>query len=183
MKESERSSYADMREASKALWRRWLELYQDRFEAFYYNVRVGAGTRPPAEHTPEMKRDWWSTTCLRIDVVAERENQTWCIEVAERPGAKIMGNLQLYTHLLPLYQGRNPPRRDVIAARHAEDFLLPTDIREIVIPALVCRFLGLDMAATVQKAGILAFVFPGAGPPKLPAQFLPGTLGPGWVPP
>jgi hypothetical protein len=131
--------------------------------------------------SPELKRDWWALTALRIDVVAERQNQTWCIEVAERPSTKVLGSLQLYAHVLPLYQGRNPPRRDVIEARHAEDFLLPTDIREIVIPALVCRFLGADMAAVVQQAGIYAFVFPGAGLPKLPPQFLPSTLSPGWA--
>lgn len=175
-RESQRRSYEGLNEASIALWRRWLELYEDRFERFFYNVRVGAGVRPPADISPEMKRDWWALTALRIDAVAERENQTWCIEIAERPSTKILGSLQLYTHVLPLYQGQAPPRRDVIEARNAQDFLLPTDIREIVIPALVCRFLGSDMAATVEKAGIWAFVFPGAGAPKLPAQFLPGTL-------
>jgi len=171
-----------LNEASAALWRRWLELYEDRFERFFYNVRVGAGVRPPADISPEMKRDWWALTALRIDAVAERENQTWCIEIAERPSTKILGSLQLYTHVLPLYQGQSPPRRDVIEARNAQDFLLPTDIRAIVIPALVCRFLGSDMAAVVEKAGIWVFVFPGAGAPKLPAQFLPGTQSPAWAP-
>ena len=179
MKESERPSYDGLNEASAALWRRWLELYQDRFETFYYNVRVGAGTRPAAGISAEDRRMWWSVTSLRIDAVGERENQTWCIEVAERPSTKILGQLQLYTHILPLYQGKNPPRLDVIKDRHAEDFLLPTDIREVVIPALVCRFLGADFAAVVQSAGIWAFVFPGAGLPKLPPQFLPSTQGAG----
>lgn len=103
--------------------------------------------------------------------------------MAERPGAKVLGNLQLYAHLLPLYQGQNAQRREIIVARHAEDCLLAADIREIVIPALVCRFLGADMGAVVERAGIYAFVFPGAGLPKLPAQFLPATQGPGWVSP
>lgn len=180
--ESKRTYYDGLNEASAALWRRWLELYEDRFERFFYNVRVGAGVRPAADLSPEMKRDWWALTALRIDVVAERENQTWCIEVAERPGTKILGSLQLYAHVLPLYQGTSPPRLDVIQARHAEDFLLPTDIRDKVIPALVCRFLGSDMQAVVQRAGIYPFVFPGAGYPRLPAQFLPATLSPGWSP-
>ena len=178
LRESQRSSYEGLNEASIALWRRWLELYEDRFERFFYNVRVGAGVKPPADLSPEMKRDWWAVTCLRIDAVAERENQTWCIEIAERPSTKILGSLQLYTHVLPLYQGQSPPRRYVIEERNAQDFLLPTDIRAIVIPALVCRFLGTDMAAVVEKAGIWAFVFPGAGVPKLPAQFLPSIWSP-----
>jgi hypothetical protein len=103
--------------------------------------------------------------------------------VAEGPGAEILGNLHLYAHLLPLYQGQKSPRRNINVARHAEDCLLAADIREIIIPALVCRFLGADFAAVVQKAGIYAFVFPGAGLPKLPPQFLPSTQGAGWVPP
>jgi len=180
--ESKKRDYPGFVEASTALWRRWLELYEDRFDRFFYNVRVGAGVRPRADFSARDKRDWWALTSLRIDVVGERENQTWCIEVAERPSTKILGSLQLYTHILPLYQGQSPPRLDVIQDRHAEDFLLPTDIRDVVVPALVCRFLGLDMAATVQNAGILAFVFPGSGYPKLPPQFLPATQSPLWSP-
>jgi len=176
--ESRKPSYPNMLEASAALWRRWLELYQDKFERWFYNVHVGAGVRPPADLSPAMQRDWWALTALRIDVVAERQDQTWCIEVAERPSAKVLGNLQLYAHLLPLYQGQNPPKLAVIQARYATDLLLPTDIRPIVIPALVCRFLGSDMAAVLQKAGVIPFVFPGAGSPKLPAQFMPATVTP-----
>lgn len=176
--ESKKRTYDGLAEASIALWRRWLELYEDRFDRFFYNVRVGAGTRPRADLSPEDRRIWWSLTSLRIDAVGEREGQTWCFEIAERPSLKMLGALQLYTHILPLYQGQNPPRLDVIQDRHAEDFLLPTTIQDRVMPALVCRFLGLDMAAVVEKAGILTFVFPGAGYPKLPAQFLPSTPPP-----
>jgi len=171
--ESQRATFDGLLPASIAVWRMWLGYYARRFERFFYNVRVGAGVRPPADVSPEMKRDWWALTALRIDVVAERADQTWCIEVAERASTKILGALQLYTHVLPLYQGQAPPRLDVIQSRNATSFLLPTDIRPVVIPALVCRFLGSDMAAVVERAGILAFVFPGAGQPRLPTQFLP----------
>jgi hypothetical protein len=176
--EEKKANYENMSTVSADLWRRWLTLYQDRFDAFYYNVRVGAGVRPPADTTDAMKRAWWADTCLRIDAVGERENQTWVIEIAERPSAKILGNLQLYSHLTPQYQGQNAVRRDVIAARAAEDFLLPTEIRAIIMPALICRFLGFDMGQVVQKAGILAFVFPGAGNPILPVQFMPSYATP-----
>jgi len=91
--------------------------------------------------------------------------------VRERPGAQEPGRLQPNAHLLPLYQGQSPPQLALIRSRHAEGFLLPTDIRAIVIPALVRHFLGSDMAATFQKAGVLNFVFPGASAPKLPPQF------------
>jgi len=171
--ESKKHSYENMLPASEALWRQWLRLYEDRFDAFYYNVRVGAGVRPPADVSPEMQRAWWADTALRIDAVGEREDQTWCIEVAERPSAKILGNLQLYAHLLPKYQGLNAERPDVIESRHATDLVIKTEIRPIIIPALICRFLGFDMTLVVKKAGIIPFIFPGAGRPLLPAQFMP----------
>lgn len=80
------------------------------------------------------------------------------------------------TPLLPLCQGQNAQRRDVIAKRSAEDFLLPVNVRRVIIPALICRYLGSDFGATIQKAGIYVFQFPGDGPAKLPAQFLPSTM-------
>jgi hypothetical protein len=176
--ESKKHSYENMLPASVDLWRKWLALYEDRFDTFYYNVRVGAGVRPPADTTPEMKRVWWADTALRIDVVGERENQTWCIEIAERPSAKILGQMQLYTHLLPKYQGTNAERPDVIESRNATDFVIQTEIRSIIIPALICRFLGFDMAVVVKKAGIVPFIFPGVGRPLLPTQFMPSYVTP-----
>jgi hypothetical protein len=171
--EDKRATYPGLLEPSVSLWRQWLQLYQGKFETFYYNVRVGAGVRPPATVSPDMMRDWWAQTSLRMDAVGEREDQTWVFEIAERPGTKILGQLQLYSHITPLYQGQNAQRRDVIANRNAEDFLLPTDIRGTIVPALICRFLGQDMAATVAKAQILVFKFPGNAAPFLPASFLP----------
>jgi hypothetical protein len=103
--------------------------------------------------------------------------------VPEGPGAKVLGKLHLCAYLLPLYQRQSAQGRGIIMARHAEDFVLPTDIQECVTPALVYRLLGADMAALVECAGTWAFVFARAGLPKLPAQSLPATLGPGWAPP
>ena len=177
-----RQYYDGLLQASAALWERWIDLYGDRFERAFYNVRVGAGVRPPRGTSDAMRRDWWAVTALRIDAVAERENQTWVFEIAERPSRQMLSSLQLYTHILPLYQGQNATQRDVIRNRNAEDFLIPTDIRPIVIPALVCRFLGFDFRNVTEKAGILIFQFPGAGYPKLPATFLPSTQAASWFP-
>jgi hypothetical protein len=177
-----RHYYPGLVSASADLWEKWVELYGDRFETVYYNVRAGAGVRPPPGYTPAMERAWWADTTKRLDAVAERENQTWAIEISERPGADHLGRLQLYVRLLRLYQGQNAQRRDVIAARSAEDFLIPTDIREIIVPALICRFMGADFRATIEAAGILIFQFPGAGYPKLPPQFLPSVQTAAWYP-
>ena len=45
--ESKRRSYEGLNEASAALWRRWLELYEDRFERFFYNVLWAPACGPP----------------------------------------------------------------------------------------------------------------------------------------
>jgi len=55
IRESEKSSCENMSAVSADLRWQWLMLYQDRFEAFYYNVCVGAGGRPPAHTTPDRK--------------------------------------------------------------------------------------------------------------------------------
>jgi len=169
-------SYDGLLAPSVVLWRQWLELYEDKFDRFFYNVRVGAGTRIPFNATPETRRMWWADSALRIDAVGERTNQTWVIEISPRVTSRVTGNLQLYAHLIPLYQGQNAVKRDVIANRNAEDFLIDTEIREIIIPALICQSIGLDMRATVEKAGIVIFEFPFQQMPKLPTQFMPSTL-------
>jgi len=176
--ESKKHSYENMSTVSADLWRRWLTLYEDRFDGFYYNVRVGAGVRPPADATPAEQRMWWADTSLRIDAVGEREDQTWVIEIAERASRKILGQLQLYAHLLPTYQGRNAARPDVIQNRSAQDFIIQTEIRPIIISALICRFLGADMRTVMERAGIWCFVFPGIGNPSLPPQFMPSFSTP-----
>ena len=79
--ESKLSSYDGLLANSTELWRKFLKLYEDRFDKFWYNVRVGAGTRPPLATSPEMQRMWWATTCLRIDVVGERPGESWVFEV------------------------------------------------------------------------------------------------------
>jgi hypothetical protein len=65
-----------LNEPSPPLWPRFPELYQDTFEAFYYNLAWGAGVKPAGDAAPEMRRNSWATTALCIDPVGERENPT-----------------------------------------------------------------------------------------------------------
>jgi len=74
--EFKRRYYEGLNGSSPPLRPRFPELYQDRFEAFSYTARAGAGVRPPGKYPPEMRRDWYVVTALRIDPVRERENQT-----------------------------------------------------------------------------------------------------------
>lgn len=177
--ESKLPSYDGLLANSTELWRKFLKLYEDRFEKFWYNVRVGAGTRPPLTTSRDMQRMWWATTCLRIDVVGERPGESWVFEVAPHPTSRVVGNLQLYAHLLPLYQGRSATKMDVIVGRNAQDFLLDTIIHDKIITALVCVSIGSDFRASIERVGIMVFTFPDVGQPKLPPQFLPSFAAAG----
>jgi hypothetical protein len=74
--ESKRPYYEGLNGPSPPLWLRFPELSPDRFEAFSYTARAGAGVRAPGKHPPQMRRDWYAVTALRIDLVRDRENQT-----------------------------------------------------------------------------------------------------------
>jgi hypothetical protein len=142
------------------LWRKWLELYEDRFDSFEYNVRVGKGINAPAGISEEWARVWKMLTQKRIDVVAERENQTWVIEIEERPGLRTFGQVLGYLHFLPQYH----------------------PVREVLIPAIISGRMGFDMAGAFRAQSVLYFVFPSQGYPNLPPTFLPSTQTAAWFP-
>lgn len=148
--------YDGLNQQSADLWRKFLELYEDRFDSFAYNVRVGRGIDPGPSVTEEMRRMWYAVTTKRIDVVAERENQTWVIEIEDRPGARTFGQVALYMYLLPQYQ----------------------PVREILIGAVISARMGYDMGSAFRSQKVWYFVFPPGGKPSLPPQFMPSVLTP-----
>lgn len=158
--EEKRPSYEGLNDLSADLWRKFLALYADRFDSFEYNVRVGRGLDPGPSVSEEMRRMWFAVTTKRIDVVAERENQTWVIEIEDRPGARTFGQVNLYMQLLPKYH----------------------PFRDIIIGAVISARMGFDMAGAFRNSQILYFVFPPSGLPKLPPQFLPAMQSPAWSP-
>lgn len=152
--ESKMASYPGLNEVATALWRKWLELYEDRFDSFEYNVRVGQGLDPGPSATPEMREMWRMVTTKRIDVVAERENQTWVIEIEERPGLRTFGQVLGYLDLLPKYRA----------------------VRAILIGGLVSARLGFDMKGLFRSNEVLYFVFQPGSLPNLPPTFQPSFL-------
>jgi hypothetical protein len=138
-----------------ALWQQFLRLYQDQFDSFSYNVRVGQGLDPGPGASEAMRKMWYSVTTKRIDVVATRQNQTWVIEIEPRPGMRTLGQLVGYMSLLPKYQTTRP----------------------VIIAALVCQYLGFDMFGIFHGLNHLIFKFQPGQKPNLPPQFLPSVAG------
>lgn len=150
-------NYEGLNQSSVALWRTFLKWYADAFASFAYNVRVGQGIQPPAYLTDAEKTQWKMLTQKRIDVVAERLDETWIIEIVERPGLASIGQLIGYQHL-------------------AQEYLR---VRARTRLALICARLGHDMASIFSKQGVLVFYFPAGKPPSFPPTFLPT----GYTPP
>ncbi len=145
--------FAGLNDIAIALWKQWLLLYQNQFESFEYNVRVGQGLDPGPNATDQMRAMWKAVTTKRIDVVANRQDQTWVIEIEPRPGARTLGQLVLYMDLLPKYYPARP----------------------VVIGALVAQYVGFDMFASFKGQGHYIFKFQPGYKPSLPPQFLPST--------
>jgi hypothetical protein len=154
--ELQRSYYPGLISSSEDLWRKWLKYYEGDFSSYAYNVRVGQGITAPAYLTPEEAAQWKMLTQKRIDVVAERFDETWIIEIAERPGLAAVGQLVGYEHLGRKY----------------------LNTKQTVRTALVCARLGYDMAAIFKAQNVLVFLFPPAGAPSFPPAFLPTGVTP-----
>lgn len=150
------ASYPGLLTASEDLWRKFLTYYENEFSVYDYNVRVGQGITPAAYLTDAEKTMWKQLTQKRIDVVAERWDQTWIFEIAERPGLREHGQLMGYGYL-------------------AQQYLR---LKGTLRYALVCARLGHDMAGIFAAQNVLVFQFPPAGAPRFPPSFMPSAPSP-----
>ena len=148
-------NYPGLNAVATAIWRDFLKLYESKFASFEYNVRVGQGITPPAGASAEDAALWKQLTQKRIDVVATRMGETWIIEIDERPGSRVFGQLQLYKHMYPLYY----------------------PVKGKLQGALVCRYLGYDMFGAFHQQGDYVFKFQTGKLPSLPPTFLPAEGG------
>lgn len=151
--EAARPSYEGLNAEAAGLWRKFLGLYQDQFQSFTYNVRVGRGLDPGPSVSEEIRRMWYAVTSKRIDVVAERLNQTWVLEVEPRPGLRTYGQIHAYLQMLPQYRPTAPQ----------------------LIGGVICERLGYDMGGLFLRQNIAYFVFPPVGKPRLPSWFMPSS--------
>ncbi len=81
------------------VWYRFLEKYESLFEKLYYDVLLGGPTLTPDELNNNILRMWRSNNSKRADTIAELSDEVWIIEVAERPGLRAVGQLQVYRSL------------------------------------------------------------------------------------
>ena len=78
------------------VWYRFLNVYGHKFLKLYYDSLLGGIFLSKAEENDVFLRSWRVNTAKRADAIAERKEQVWIIEVADYPGLRAIGQLQVY---------------------------------------------------------------------------------------
>lgn len=91
-----RGKYPHMLPEDYPIWEKYISQHEHEFERLYYNVRVGGQVIDDPNISPEMLKMWYSVNAKRIDVLAEKEDEVWIIEVTSRPGLRAVGQLATY---------------------------------------------------------------------------------------
>jgi len=115
----------------------WLRESGARYDAFGFNVRVGAGVTPPEDAPEYAKRFVTKTTQKRIDVVALRPAGVALWEVKIQANLGALGQMLGYKHLWE----RDFPSWPVL------EF------------GILCHLINLDTAAVFLKNGMPFHVF------------------------
>lgn len=120
------------------VWYRFLETWGSRFERLYYDVCVGGVTLSEERKKDPMWRMWRKTSAKRIDALAETKDAVWIVEVADRPGLRSLGQLQVYRSL----------------------WIEDPKILKPEWMVLVCQYLDTDLGAAAAQNGVLIYVMP-----------------------
>ena len=81
------------------VWYRFLDRYGYLFTALYYDCLLGGPFMTPEELQDPFKRMWRYNTSKRADAIAETSTEVWIIEVADYPGLRAVGQLNVYQTL------------------------------------------------------------------------------------
>ena len=84
------------------VWKRFQEKFGSIFKHFYFDVKVGGPDISLIKADPAIAYMWWELKAKKIDVIAEKEDEIWIIEVATRPGLRAVGQILSYRALWAL---------------------------------------------------------------------------------
>lgn len=90
--------YPHMSRRDAPLWERYLKLYAIHWQGFAYNVALGGLDVEEEGQSAEMRIMWRYNTAEKIDVVANRGDEQWLIEV--KPNARLGALGQALGYLL-----------------------------------------------------------------------------------
>ena len=81
------------------LWVRFRESYAQEFKNFYFDCHVGDPVLEAPDLEEEMQRVVEAVSRRRIDVVGEKENEWWLIELRQNAGPGAIGSILTYKTL------------------------------------------------------------------------------------
>jgi hypothetical protein len=96
-----RGRYPHMLPEDFPVWERYIDGHASDFTRLYYDVRVGGPKEidPKVAPSPSMRKMWYDVNAKRIDVIGEKEDEIWIIEVTTTPGLRALGQLTTYIAL------------------------------------------------------------------------------------
>ena len=97
--------YPHLMVSDVAIWERYLERYAKEWDGFRYDVRVGEGLILPDGQPGYIKAMALALTEKRIDVVGEKGQEVWIIEV--KPNAMLSAVGQVLSYQV-LFEDRFP---------------------------------------------------------------------------
>lgn len=90
------------------IWERYLDLHAKEWTGFRYDVRVGSGAEELPEAPEYLRRMALALTEKRIDVLGEKGQELWIIEV--KPNAMLSAVGQVLSYQV-LFEDRFPEQR------------------------------------------------------------------------
>jgi hypothetical protein len=81
------------------VWYRFLDLYGSMLKALYYDCLLGGPFLTPDQESDPFQRMWRFNTSKRADAIGETAAEVLIIEVANYPGLRAVGQLQVYQTL------------------------------------------------------------------------------------
>ena len=88
-----------MLEPDHPVWYRFLDRYGRYFQALYYDCLLGGPFLSPEQEKDPFQKMWRYNTSKRADAIAELAGEVWIIEVADYPGLRAVGQLNVYQTL------------------------------------------------------------------------------------
>jgi hypothetical protein len=158
--QADRLKYPGMQVREILIWKNWLYQNSTRFDAYFYNLRLGDGVDPGPSYPDSSRRQWIANSMKRVDVVAVKGDRVTIIEVEENPGLTAFGQLAGYVVLWRARIANGGPPQVHLAV--GVDKFFPPEIPLDPNPAvlLVCARIGNDALAVANSSGVAVEVVP-----------------------
>lgn len=81
------------------VWFRFLDKYGSYFQSLYYDCLLGGPFLTPDQEKDPFQKMWRFNLSKRSDAIVEASTEVWIVEVANYPGLRAVGQLQVYQTL------------------------------------------------------------------------------------